>query len=144
MDYTLLCSSLSSLFILTITVPPFWSVADVDITPGGGVVPPPPIGPGPIEFGVPATPGSVMPDGGFPDVVVDAVVVVAVPLPMPIPSGVPPVSWLLMLPLLQILLYRSGVAVIMAASSNSVRSSVYTLAVWSYSSCIAIELTPQN
>uniref|UniRef100_A0A2M4DLM1 Putative secreted protein n=1 Tax=Anopheles darlingi TaxID=43151 RepID=A0A2M4DLM1_ANODA len=61
---------------------------------------------------------------------VGALAWVVVPFPMasgvpPPPPPVPPVSWLLMLPLLQILLYRSGVAVIMAASSNSVRSSVH-------------------
>uniref|UniRef100_A0A182UPN4 Uncharacterized protein n=1 Tax=Anopheles merus TaxID=30066 RepID=A0A182UPN4_ANOME len=79
---------------------------------GGGVVPPIPIMGGQTEFGVPATtPGIVMPGGALIEVVVVVVVVV---VPLPIPSGVPP-----------ILLYRSGVAVIMAASSNSVRSSVH-------------------
>uniref|UniRef100_A0A182UA41 Uncharacterized protein n=1 Tax=Anopheles melas TaxID=34690 RepID=A0A182UA41_9DIPT len=100
-------SSLSSPFIFTITVPPFCSVAG-----GDGVVPPIPIMGGQTEFGVPATtPGIVMPGGAIIEVVVVVVVVV---VPLPTPSGVPP-----------ILLYRSGVAVIMAASSNSVRSSVH-------------------
>uniref|UniRef100_A0A2M4CC48 Putative secreted protein n=1 Tax=Anopheles marajoara TaxID=58244 RepID=A0A2M4CC48_9DIPT len=62
--------------------------------------------------------------GAFPWVVVPFPIVSGVPPPPP-PAPPPPVNWLLMLPLLQILLYRSGVAVIMAASSNSVRSSVH-------------------